>query len=241
MKIAILPFKSISAFADINTQEIFVSQSFIKCDAENNIKHEFAHILSQDPDHGPNFYDYLKNLGGHHEEERDILKELRKYIGIPPHIAANIGSISGVQNMLLDYHLLASYRKFSQAVLGTTGHWEVINEGTPTISDDSITAKDQLIRLYPTPKGTFPVTVLYIPVVTHFRSPHARMLAYDMMLAEAKIAIGNARRKISGMPTPDGGSISYDGESLVSEGTKERDEIVQKAILLGEPLGPHFM
>lgn len=241
MKITILPFKSTLAFADIETQEIFVSQSFTKYDVENNIKHEFAHILSQDPDHGSEFYDRLSDLGGYHSEEKDILKELRRYVGIPTNIAANIGSISGIQNMLLDYHLLASYRKFSQAVLGTTGHWEVINEGSPNVNDDSITAKDQLIRLYPTPKGTFPVTVLYIPAVMHFRSPQARLLAYDMMVAEAKIAIGNARRKISGMPTPDGGSISYDGESLVSEGSKEREEIIQKAILLGEPLGPHFM
>lgn len=241
MNITILPFKSVKAMADINTSEIFVGNSFLRDDTENNIKHEFAHILSQDPDHGKKFYDHLNDLGGNHTEDKDIFKGLRKHLGIPLNIAANIGSISGIQNMLLDYHLLAAYRKFSQAVLGTTGHWEMINEGTSTVTDDSITAKDQLIRLYPTPKGAFPVTVLYIPVVTHFRSPQARLLAYEMMLAEAKIAIGNARRKISGMPTPDGGSISYDGEALVSEGQKAKDEIIQKAISLGEPVGPFFL
>lgn len=149
----------------------------------------------------------------------------------------NVGNISGVQNILLDYHLLAAYRKFSQKVLGTEGHWEVINEGESTVEGDALSAKDQKIRLYPTPKGAFPVTVLYIPTVTAFRSPQARQLAYDMMLAEAMVMLGNARAKISGMPTPDGGSISYDGSDLVSRGEAAKEKIVEQAINLGEPMG----
>ncbi len=149
----------------------------------------------------------------------------------------NIGNVSGAQNMLLDYHLLAAYRKFSQKVLGTEGHWEVLNEGNSTVEGDALSSKDQLIRLYPTPKGSFPVTVLYIPVVTAFRSPQARQLAYDMMLAEARIMLGNARRKISGMPTPDGGSISYDGADLIQEGEAAKEKILEQACNLGEPLG----
>jgi len=149
----------------------------------------------------------------------------------------NIGNISGIQNILTDYHLLQAYRKFSQKILGTEGHWEVINEGSSNVEGDTLSAKDQLIRLYPTPKGAFPVVVLYIPVVNHFRSPQARAVCYEMMEAEIKCAVGMARRKISGMPTPDGGSISYDGSDLVQEGMKMRDEIVEKAIKLGEPMG----
>lgn len=142
----------------------------------------------------------------------------------------------GVQNILTDYVLLQQYRKFSQEVMGTRGHWEVINEGSTTVTGDSLSSKDQLIRLYPTPKSVFPVLVLYIPVVNHFRSPQARFICYDMILAEAKITLGNARRKIAGMPSPDGGSISYDGDQLVQEGETLRNEIIQKAIDLGEPL-----
>lgn len=152
----------------------------------------------------------------------------------------NIGNISGIQNILLDYHLLQSYRKFSQRTLGTEGHWEVINEGTPTGSDSSLSSKDQLIRLYPTPKGAFPVLVLYYPVITHFRSPQARQVAYEMMLAEAKIMLGSSRRKITGMPTPDGGSISYDGAELVQEGNEMKDKLLELAINLGEPLQIHL-
>lgn len=149
----------------------------------------------------------------------------------------NVGNISGIQNILLDYHLLAAYRKFSQKMLGTEGHWEVINEGNSTVDGDALSAKDQKIRLYPTPKGAFPVTVLYIPTVTHFRSPQARQLTYDLMYAEAMIMLGNARAKISGMPTPDGGSISYDGSDLVSRGETQKKEILEQAINLGEPMG----
>ncbi len=57
------------------------------------------------------------------------------------------------------------------------------------------------------------------------------------MLAEAKVAIGSARRKVAGMPTPDGGSINYDGSELVQEGIKDKDEIIEHAINLGEPMG----
>ena len=117
-----------------------------------------------------------------------------------------------------------------QEVLGTVGHWEVINEtvdGGPG---------DQLIRLYPTPKGSFPVVVLYYPVVTAFRSPQAKMLAYDMLLAEAKIMVGALRRKIAGIPMPDGGQLALDGEALAAEGKEEREAIIEKAIMLGEPM-----
>lgn len=151
----------------------------------------------------------------------------------------NIGNISGVQNMLLDFHLLQAYRKASAKILSTEGHWEVVNEGNSTAEGDTLSAKDQLIRLYPTPKGAFPVTVVYIPMVTHFRSPQARQIAYEYMVAEAKIAVGHARRKIAGMPTPDGGTISYDGESLVTEGEKAKEDLLAKAILIGEPMGIH--
>lgn len=149
----------------------------------------------------------------------------------------NMGNIAGTQSMLLDYHLLQAYRKTASKILGTEGHWEVLNEGTSTVEGDTLSAKDQLIRLYPTPKGAFPVVVLYTPVMTHFRSPQARQLCYDMMLAEARIAIGSVRRKVAGMPTPDGGSITYDGSDLVQEGEKDKELIIEKAIHLGEPIG----
>jgi hypothetical protein len=142
----------------------------------------------------------------------------------------NIGNISGIQNILTDYHLLQAYRRFSQKVLGTEGHWEVIGEGDGGPGD-------QLIRLYPTPKGAFPVVVMYAPVINHFRSPSARLLANEMLVAEAKVMVGHARRKITGIPLPDGSTLTMDGEALVTEGREEKEKLVEKAIQLGEPLG----
>ena len=125
---------------------------------------------------------------------------------------------------------MQAYRKFSQKILGTEGHWEVINETSGG------GAGDQLIRLYPTPKGAFPVVVLYYPVVTAFRSPQARMLTNEMLLAETKIMVGAARRKITGIPMPDGGSLALDGEALATEGKEEKEALIEKAVHLGEPL-----
>lgn len=140
----------------------------------------------------------------------------------------NTGMLGGTQNLLTDYHLLQAYRKFSQKILGTEGHWEVINEV------DGDTTK-QLIRLYPTPKGAFPVVVLYIPVVKYFRSPQAKDIAYRMMLAEAREMVGLSRRKMSGFPAP-GGTIQLDGAELVTEAREDREKIKAEAILLGEPM-----
>lgn len=235
-KIIILPFQYVGAFADVENGQIYVNRSFLHKDISENIAHELAHIKSNDPDHGNRFREELDNFG-YEFNGNDIFKTLRKRCGIPNNIAANIGNISGVQNILTDYHLLQAYRKFSQKILGTEGHWEVLNEGTSYVTGDTLSSKDQLIRLYPTPKGAFPVVVLYVPVVNHFRSPQARQLCYDMMLAEARIVVGMSRRKISGMPTPDGGSINYDGSDLVQEGENSKEQILEEAIKLGEPLG----
>lgn len=136
----------------------------------------------------------------------------------------NIGNVTGIQNLLLDYHMLQAYRKFSQKILGTEGQWEFsVEAGT--------------IRLFPVPKGSFPVVVRYLPSVGSFKSPWAREITYRATLARMKEALGYARRKISSIPGPDGSAISYDGDALVQEGKEEYKECVENAILHGEPLG----
>lgn len=136
----------------------------------------------------------------------------------------NIGNVTGIQNLLTDYHLLQSYRKFSQRVLGTEGTWEFgFNADT--------------IRLYPVPKSTFPVVVRYIPSVEEFKSPSAKKVTYDHFLGNMKVALGHARRKVGNMPSPDGGSYSLDGNELIAEGQAMIEKAESDAILLGEPLG----
>ncbi len=136
----------------------------------------------------------------------------------------NVGNISGMQNLLLDYTLLQQYRRFSQRILGSEGHWECLGS--------------RKIRLFPTPKGAFPVVVKYIPAITSFRSPINRRLVMDMILAESMIAIGMARSKFSGLPGPDGGSISMNGTDMITRGNEMRDKIIDQANGLADPLGP---
>lgn len=144
----------------------------------------------------------------------------------------NVGGTSSIftggTGMLTDIFLLKSYQKFSRRILGTEGHWEVVNE----VNGNSA---QQMIRLYPTPKGAYPVVVVYYPIVTHFRSPQAKKIAMDMLLAESKCILGAIRRKMTGLPTPDGGTMQYDGEALAQEGKQEVEEIIKNALLLGEP------
>lgn len=135
----------------------------------------------------------------------------------------NVGNVTGIQNILLDYHLLQAYRKFSQRILATEGQWEVKG--------------DNKIRLFPTPRGSYPVVVEYFPVVSRFRTPWAKEITKRAMVAEAKIMIGNARSKFGGIPSPDGGTINLNGDAMRTEGQQEKAQAVQDAILHGEPLG----
>lgn len=136
----------------------------------------------------------------------------------------NIGNVTGIQNILVDYTLLMQYRRFSQRILGTEGHWECNGS--------------RKIRLYPTPKGAFPVVVVYIPAITSFRSPIARRIVNDMVLAECMVALGMARSKFSGIPGPDGGSLTLNGGDLITRGNELRDKMVDLANSMADPMGP---
>lgn len=135
----------------------------------------------------------------------------------------NVGNVTGIQNILTDYHALQAYRKFSQRILGTEGQWEVKG--------------DQMIRLFPTPRGSFPVFVEYFPIVTRLNNPKVKEILKRKLVAEAKIILGNARSKFGNIPGPDGGSLNLNGDALRQEGEAERKEALTSAILLGEPLG----
>lgn len=216
ISISILPLNSFGA-CSTNSNDIYLSDSLSFEQFIDTLKHELAHLFSRSKSH---CLEWEQWYGGKCDNELQFIGD----------IAFNIGNISGIQGVLTDYYLLQQYRKFSQRILGTDGRWEVINEtvdGGPG---------DQLIRLYPTPKGVFPVTVLYIPVVTAFRSPQAKRIVMDMILAEAAHALGMARRKISAMPSPSGSSIGLDGDQLVQWANEKKEKIIKEAIDLGEPL-----
>ena len=229
-KIVFLPFQCANALADTNTGQIFVSTKSVgRSDIVNIVSHDLAHIMAKDPDHGSKWAEACEIIGYKPDANFIDLSKYRKRFGIPPTIAGNIGNISGIQNMLTDYHLLMAYRKFSQRILGTEGTWEY-KKSSGQLGGDTI-------RLFPVPKSTYPVVIEYLPSVDEFRSPQARELTYRAVLAQMKMALGQARRKFSGIPSPDGGTITFDGEQLVKEGQEEYKEVVEFAINQGEPLG----
>lgn len=222
--IKFLPFNKAKGFADLETHEIFLSEQLIHDPREliNVIHHEMIHLMVQDPDHGPE-WTHLANQTGIETVEEDLLKKYRKRAGVPNKIVGNIGNISGIQNLLTDFHLLQAYRKFSQRILGNEGTWE-------------FSAETQRIRLIPVPKGSFPVVIRYLPIYTEFKKPSHREVFLRAFIAKCKQALGAARRKHGNIPSPDGGSLSLDGEALASEGKEEWDKVIEDAILLGEPL-----
>ena len=185
--------------------------------------HELSHLICGYSKHDNEFIDVYEELGGRENivYDRTLDKHLQS-MGL----AANVGNVTGIQNILLDYHLLQGYRKFSQRILGTEGQWEVKG--------------DNRIRLYPTPRGSFPVVVEYFPTVQSFRTPHAREILKRALVAEAKIMLGNARSKFGNIPSPEGGSLNLNGDALRTEGQVEKAQAIQDAILFGEPLGVHL-
>jgi len=243
--IKFIPFKEVLAFSDLLTGEIFISSRIINDDkVEDVILHEAAHVFSGSCKHDDKWMESCRKLGLEENIslEDDILELYRERFSIPENIAGNIGNISGIQNILTDFFLLAAYRKFSQRILGNEGSWEFkVERGAANSSGGIGTNYGGTIKLFPVPKGSFPVVIEYLPSVTSFRSPQAQEATYRAFLAQMKQALGHARRKIQGIPGPDGGSITLDGNDLVTEGRDEYEKAVEFAISVGEPLGVYVL
>ena len=215
MRIVLLPLHIFGA-ADLNDGTIYLSSYIGLRELINSFIHEFGHLLCGNPDHNKKWYETCRSLYPSFLYTFDVGNT---NVG---NIVGNVGNVTGIQNILLDYHLLQAYRKFSQRILGTEGQWEVLG--------------DNKIRLFPTPRGMYPVVVKYLPVVNHWNSPEAREVTKRMLLAEAKIMLGNARSKFTGLPGPDGGQIAMNGDQVRTEGQEEKKQALEDAILLSEPL-----
>jgi len=211
---------TVNAFTDIDEGTIYLSQyRYCTGDFLDIVADEAAHFISG-PNHDDDWKQTCLSSYGKVPEHNAEFDGLRRRLGIPKNIAGNIGNITGIQQILTDYHLLQSYRRFSQRLLGNEGHWEVLG--------------DNKIRLYPTPKGSFPVVMLYIPAITTWRTPANKLLAMDMLLAETMIMLGAVRGKFSGLPSPDGGSLTLDGTEMKQKGYELRDKIMADALLLSD-------
>jgi hypothetical protein len=215
MRIVWLPLHIFGA-ADLNDGTIYLSSHTSLRESVNSLIHELGHLLCGNPDHNKKWYETCLNLYPSFLYTFDVGN-----INVG-NIAGNVGNVTGISNILLDFHLLQAYRKFSQRVLATEGQWELKG--------------DNKIRLMPTPRGSFPVVVEYIPMVYHFRSPNAREVCKRMLVAESKIILGNTRSKYGGIPSPDGGTIQFNGDALRTEGMEEKKQALLDAVLLGEPM-----
>ena len=220
---AVCDFNIANALIDISSGDIFISSKIENVEEINNIVNdEFAHFFSKSANHDDKWLNYCKDEYGHvpkHNKEFDLIK---RKLGFDKNIGGNIGNITGLQGLLLDYHLIQHYRKFSQRVLGTEGRWEVKGNNK--------------IRLIPIPRGSYPVFVEYFPCIHDFRSPWAKELTRRMAIAEASMIIGHIRSKRA-LPTPDGSTTTFNGEDLLAWGRQEQKEIVAQAINMGEPPG----
>lgn len=150
----------------------------------------------------------------------------------------NSGIFGQFNTQILDIHLMRSYQKIASKILSRTGRWEVIGEVEGNKSDDTLEAADQKIRLYPTPKGAFPVMVKYCPTINSFRRPESRMICYNFLVAEAKISLGHARRKVASFPGPDGAAINLDGDAMLKEGIEDRNKIMEEILHYTSPIPP---
>ena len=214
----VIPFKCVNAFTDLSQKIIYLARDIKTEDIKNVMCDEFAHLISGSATHDKKWEDACNRLYGFVPPHNNAFDETLGKLSM----GCNVGNVTGIQNLLTDYHLLQAYRKFSQRILGTDGGWEVTGNNK--------------IRLKPTPKGSFPVVVRYLPSVDDFQIPTHKEVCLRALIAEAKIILGHVRRKLS-IPGPDGGTINTDGDALVTEGREERDKVVEYAISLGEPLG----
>lgn len=215
MKITFLPLNC-PGWADLDCSQIFISLRYGPQIMLDSIRHELAHLFCGNELHDLNWHDIYEFMGGH--APKFIYSRNVGNVAL----VQNVGNVTGIQNILLDYWHLQAYRKFAQRILGTEGQWEVKGNNR--------------IRLFPTPRGSFPVVIEYFPTVSQFRTPWAKEITKRAMVAEAKIILGNARSKFGGIPSPDGGTLNLNGDAMRTEGQTEKDKAVQDAILHGEPL-----
>jgi len=224
MKLSILPFRSANALTDLENDTINISfWRLAYDDCDDVLLDELGHLISNSPDHDDAWKNACVQVSGRVPDHNNKFDGLRRRLGIPETISANIGNITGIQQILTDYHLLQSYRRFSQRLLSNEGHWELLGNNK--------------IKLYPTPKGSFPVVVLYVPSIETWRTPANRLLAMDMVLSESMIMLGNSRSKFAGIPSPDGGTLTLNGTDLVQKGYELRDKVMEQAMLLSNDAG----
>lgn len=221
MDIRFLPFKYANAITSLEDKKIYLSTNIDSSKINDVMMDEFAHIDSRSPDHKDEWKESCLKLYGRIPEHDPMVDEIRCEIGAEE--CCNIGNVTGLSNMLLDYHLLQSYRKFSKRILSTEGSWMI----------DS----NNKLHLKPVPKGSFPVVIKYLPTISNFKHPGARQLIIEAMVAQAKITLGSIRRKLGNVPGPDGGSIGLDGDALVSEGEEAWRNITSRALSMGESMG----
>ena len=212
---------SINGAVHLKDKDIFISNRISLSLQLNTLVHEISHLLLNSPEHSNKWLDLAKFILPSFIYSSDGGKVDGGNMD-GGNYALNIGNVTGIQNILTDYHLLQAYRKFSQRILGTEGQWELKG--------------DNQIRLIPTPRGSYPVVVEYFPIVNRFTNATSKEVTKRMLVAEAKTILGNARSKFGNIPAPDGGSLSLNGEQLRTEGQAEKEKALQDAILLGEPL-----
>lgn len=220
MKIIFLPMNC-AGMVDLDTHDIFISNRYNIRSVLDTIRHELAHILRDNELHDKKWYDIYRSLGG----IKSFSSIYSPNVGNVT-VVQNVGNVTGIQNILLDFHYLQAYRKFSQRVLATEGNWEVKGNNK--------------IRLFPTPRGTFPVFIEYFPTITRFKNATVKEILKRKLVAEAKIILGNARSKFGNIPAPDGGNLSLNGDALRTEGEEERRRATEEAWMLSDPLRVHI-
>lgn len=113
-----------------------------------------------------------------------------------------------------DYYLLQSTMEMTRKILGQDGTWDVIN--------------NQYLQLTPPPTTTPErVIIQYRHIDTNTIQPAYRNWIQKYTLACAKVLLGEIRSKYSVIPGPAGGA-QMNGQLLIQEGTKEKEQLYQE-------------
>lgn len=131
-----------------------------------------------------------------------------------------ISYFHGTYSTMVDYTLWNLYNEQYLRTIGREGQWEIIGND---------------LYLNPAPAQGVKAGMIISSMLLDDDVRRDEWIK-EWALTEAKLALGAARAKYSGLPGPQGGDITLDGERLITEAREDQERLLERLNEYMEPI-----